>query len=83
VREMTVVVYRFNAAVYVNGVARRRARLVLRWVTLAAPVSRWGRGRGGGTGPRIVARLRKFRRTLDILWSIDSQKKISKFDVRF
>ena len=33
-----------------------------------------------GTGPQIVAKPSKFSRTLDTLWSIDSQKKISKFD---
>ena len=37
-------------------------------------------GPGGDTGPQIVASpSRKFSRTLDAPWSIDSQKKISKF----
>ena len=39
-----------------------------------------GRGGGLGTGPQIVARPPNFSRTLDTLWSTDSQKKMSKFD---
>jgi len=51
----------------------------------------WGQGGGAHpppnrgqppnlAGPQIVATPPKFSRSLDTLWSIDSQKKVSKFD---
>ena len=53
-------------------------------------VPRWGRGDRSPkswlgpsnlAGPQILAKpLKFFSRTFDTLWSIDSQKKISKFD---
>jgi len=42
-------------------------------------VPRWVGG-GGGTGPSKSCLAPKFSRTLDTLWSVDSQRKIGKFD---
>ena len=41
---------------------------------------RFHAGSGGGTGPSKSCLAPKFSRTLDTLWSIDSQRKIGKFD---